>query len=476
MKLSLRLLLGYFLIVAVAGYFVMNIFLQEVKPGVRRATEGMLVDTANLMAQIAALDLKDKNINHGRLVQAFANLNKRPIGANIDGIVKNRVEYRIYLTDAQGIVIFDSSGKALGMDYSRWNDVYLTLRGKYGVRSTREIPSDDDSTIMYVAAPVKIDGVLVGSLTVAKPSSTMVPVIRRSERRITMAGGMLLGIALLIGMGFVWWITRSIKKLMGYAENVSAGKPTELPKMDSPELSRLANALESMRLKLEGKAYVEQYVHTLTHELKSPLAAIRGAAEILQESPPPETAQRFLGNIQQQNQRMQMLIDRMLLLARVESRVGVEFSKIDFCQLVEKAVEGKVAQARILDITLVLSLAKPCSIWGDPLLLSQAVANLLDNALDFTPTSGEIAVIGEAKEGIYTLCVNDSGVGIPNYARDKIFDRFYSLPRPDKGKSSGLGLSFVKEVALLHQGEIQIDNRTEGGVVATLSLPIKAAS
>ena len=86
MKIGLRLLLGYFLIVAVAGYFVLSIFVQEVKPGVRRATEGTLVDTANLLAQIARQDMQRGDAAHGQLAQAFTQLNQRPIGANISGI------------------------------------------------------------------------------------------------------------------------------------------------------------------------------------------------------------------------------------------------------------------------------------------------------------------------------------------------------------------------------------------------------
>ena len=114
MKIGLRLLLGYFLIVAVAGYFVLSIFVQEVKPGVRRATEGTLVDTANLLAQIARQDMQRGDAAHGQLAQAFTQLNQRPIGANISGIRKDRSEYHVYLTDAQGRVIFDSAGRAQG--------------------------------------------------------------------------------------------------------------------------------------------------------------------------------------------------------------------------------------------------------------------------------------------------------------------------------------------------------------------------
>ncbi|AJJ22406.1 two-component system sensor histidine kinase CreC [Yersinia enterocolitica] len=472
MKIGVRLLLGYFLIVAIAGYFVIRIFVQEVKPGVRRATEGTLVDTATLLAQFARQDMLQNKVAGGQLAQAFASLNLRPIGANIEGIRKDRNEYRVYLTDAKGRVIFDSSGKAVGQDYSRWNDVWLTLRGNYGARSTRTDPADEQSSVMYVAAPVIVENKIIGVLSVGKPNISMAPVIKRSERKILLAGGVLLGIALLIGLGFVWWINRAIGKLVDYAERVSEGQNVALPAMGSSELNDLARALESMRLKLDGKAYIEQYVHTLTHELKSPLAAITGAAELLRESPPPATAQRFLMNIEQQSTRIQQLVDKMLIQARLESRVDVQLSPIEISSIIKQAMGAKEAQAVSRGINLRLIRADSATLTGDGLLLSQALTNLIDNALDFTPAGGEVTVSGTRQTDEYLITVEDTGSGIPDYAQEKIFDRFYSLARANSPKSTGLGLNFVREVAAIHQGNISLENRQRHGVCARLTLPL----
>src|SRR5690606_34105283 len=116
--------------------------------------------------------------------------------------------------------------------------------------------------------------------------------------------------------------------------------------------------------------------------------------------------------------------------------------------------------------------AAPVHVAGDPFLLQQAVSNLLDNAIDFSPEAGEIEVsIAVEGEQARARIINE-GDGIPEYARERIFQRFYSLPRPQGGrKSTGLGLSFVKEVAELHGGTISIDNVGPCRVQATLSLP-----
>ncbi|RWS47740.1 two-component system sensor histidine kinase CreC, partial [Arcobacter venerupis] len=137
MRLGLQLLCGLLLIFALAAWFVLEIFVEEIKPGVRSATEDTLVDMTQLLAPLALDDLQEGNMMNGRLASAFARLNQNPINAMIDGHLKQQAEYRIYVTDRQGMVIYDSDGTDQGKDYSRWNDVYRTLRGQYGARSTR---------------------------------------------------------------------------------------------------------------------------------------------------------------------------------------------------------------------------------------------------------------------------------------------------------------------------------------------------
>ena len=110
---------------------------------------------------------------------------------------------------------------------------------------------------------------------------------------------------------------------------------------------------------------------------------------------------------------------------------------------------------------------------GEAFLLGQAVGNLVQNALEFTPPGGTVAVAVARRDRSVCITVEDTGPGVPDYALARIFDRFYSLPRPDSGrKSSGLGLSIVREIARLHGGEANLANRPEGGARAELSLPV----
>ena len=476
MKIGLRILLGYFVVVALAALLLAQVFVQQVKPGVRQTMEDTLVDTANLLAELARDDLLAGTIASGRFAESVRALAGRDIGADIWGFDKRRAQYRIYVTDARGIVVFDSTGDALGKDYSTWNDVYLTLRGEYGARSTRSDPDDDTSSVMHVAAPIRDrDGRIVGALTVAKPNSAIAPFIARSQAVVLRWGWVLMGVALLIGLVAAWWLSRQLAALRRYADAATAGERAVLPRT-AGEFADLGRALETMRLRLEGKQYVERYVHGLTHELKSPLAAIRGSAELLegQDAMPAPDRERFVASIRRQAERMATMIDKLLALAAVEHRQHLEDPRpVDLRAVLDDAAEDALPRLRQAGVTLSCALDEGLPpVHGDAVLLRQALDNLVENAIDFAPAGSVVDVRVHAVGDNVALDVADRGPGVPEYARDRVFERFYSLARPDGGsRSSGIGLCFVAEVAALHEGRVALEGRDGGGTVARLVLP-----
>ncbi|MFD3302165.1 two-component system sensor histidine kinase CreC [Aquipseudomonas alcaligenes] len=473
MPLGVRIFLVYFLFVGLAGWFVLSTVMDEIRPGVRQSTEETLVDTANLLAEILRDEVKNGSLAQGRLPELLKAYGQRQPQAQIWGVEKRAVSHRIYVTDARGIVLLDSSGVAVGQDYSRWNDVYLTLRGEYGARSTREDPADEDSSVMYVAAPIKDGAQIIGVVSVAKPNQSLQPYIERSQRRLGWLGAGLIVLGLLIGGALSWWLSGSLRQLTRYAGAVSRGERAELPELRGGELKQLAAAVQRMRTELEGKAYVEQYVHTLTHELKSPLAAIRGAAELLESEMPAEQRQRFVANIASEGARLQQLIERLLNLALVEQRQGLEERvAVDLHGLAEELLQAQVARIQAAGLRMENAIPAGLLVQGERFLLRQALANLLDNALDFTPAGGLLRFSAETRGGRVELALYNQGAAIPDYALPRLTERFYSLPRPASGrKSTGLGLNFVQEVALLHGGELALRN-VEGGVRASLHLPL----
>lgn len=473
MRIGLRVLLGYFLIVALAALLVGKVFVEQVKPGVRQAMEGTLIDTANTLAELAGDDMLAGHIADGRFARRVKAVQARKVGADIWGFPKDRSGFRVTVVDARGIVVFDSEGRDLGRDNSRWNDVYRTLRGHYGARSTRDDPNDADSTVMHVAAPIYDDGHrIVGVLTVAKPNRAMAPFIARSQNIIARWGFVLMGAALLAGLVAAWWLSRQLGALRRYADAVAAGERAPQPRA-AGEFGDLGRALHDMREKLEGKQYVEQYVHALTHELKSPLAAIRGATELLEQPLPEADRARFVASIRAQGERMAQMVDKLLALAAVEHRQKIEQpQRLDAATLLHEAADALRQRAEAAGVELQVDAPADAALQGDGFLLRQALVNLLDNALDFAPRGSSVEARASRDGDGLRFEIADRGPGVPDYARGHVFERFYSLPRPGGGsRSSGLGLPFVAQVAALHRGRVELHDRRGGGTVAELSLP-----
>lgn len=472
MTIGVRALLGYFLIVGLAVFFLMRVFVEELKPGVRQSTEETLVDTANLLAELLPDEVKAGTLAGGRFERAVDAYTLRKLDARIAGLVKAGVNHRIYVTDARGIVLYDSDGKDVGADYSRWNDVYLTLRGKYGARSTRADPSNALSSVMHVAAPIKDGEKIIGVVTVAKPNLSVQPFIEAGRRHMVRAGLVLVLLSLGVGILFSFSMSRSVGKVVRYAGDLAQGKRVPPPRLHG-ELRSVADAVTDLRGKLDGKSYVEEYIHAFMHEMKSPLSAIDGAAELLEGKMSEEDRTRFLANIRAECRRMREILDRLLELARLEQRQSLEArAPVRVHALGE---ELRVANEALLSAGGVAfrNEAPPgVVVTGDAFLLRQALGNLVDNAIQFTPPGGVITLRATTSYGRVQLRVHNSGSEIPDFALPRLFERFYSLPRPgSQKKSSGLGLGLVREVALLHDGQARVENAPEGGVAAILELP-----
>ena len=473
MKISARIFLGYFLIVGLAAYLLLNTFMAQLRPGMRQSMEEVMVDTANLLAEVVEREVTNRSINEGEFAQSMHDFLGRRLNADIWNLKKTDSNLRVYVTDAGGTVVYDSEGRDLGADYSQWRDVYLTLRGEYGARSTPAKPGDDLSTVMHVAAPILHNGRIIGVLTVAKPNTSVQPFIEIGRQKMTSTSLLLVAASLLLGLFFSYWFTQSIRKLVRYAQKVSRGERASLPRIREKELSDLGDAIERMRQELEGKNYVENYIHTLTHEMKSPLSAIKGAAELMQEDMPAEERDRFLRNILGETDRLQDFVARMLDLAMIEKRQALQdVTVIDLGELTGEVTAGKAAAIRSKGLKVTIVVPSSLQVRGERFLLMQALSNLVDNAIAFSDDNGGIEINGWQDDGNCMIDIIDNGPGIPSFASIKVFDRFYSLPRPDSGKkSTGLGLSFVREVVMLHHGEVTLQNRPEGGLLVRMVLP-----
>ncbi len=474
MKLGIRIFLCYLVIFAACFYFPINFVLDHLRIRYLEGVEDPLVDQANILAAIAGNEMEKGSLDERRWDTIFNEVKSRELSSRIYDFEKKNVDMSIYITDKNGIVIFDSEERAnIGKDFMKWRDVRLTLRGEYGARTTRKFDNDNKSSVLYIAAPIIIKGRVEGALTVAKPTTNINNYIDKAKPEILKVSLLSGFCAIVLSLVATLWIIRPINRLKLYAEDIREGKRVPFPRLDTTEIGEMGLAFERMKEALEGKKYVENYIQTLTHEIKSPVSAIRGAAELLEENMPEERRARFLLNIRTEANRIQDIIDRMLELSELENRNRLyQLKEIDTGAMIRTVIESKQPMLLKKNMAVNIKIDEELHAKGDQFLLHQAISNLVQNAIDFSPSGSQITVSVKTDGDLISIEVIDNGSGIPDYALEKIFNKFFSLNRPDTDKkSTGLGLNFVREVAELHNGKIMIENRKEGGVKAMFTIP-----
>ena len=225
----------------------------------------------------------------------------------------------------------------------------------------------------------------------------------------------------------------------------------------------------------------KDFVANVSHELRTPLSIIKGYIETLVDghrNMPIEDRDRFLQTIQRHTDRLNSLLDDLLALSRLESiNPGLHCESTQFADLVTSLIDDirgrSTADAHVISFTCDPAIG---SVLIDPLKVSQVCANLLDNALKYTPHGSRIDVTARLHEGEVEVCVRDNGPGIPEADLPHIFERFY---RVDKGRSretggTGLGLSIVKHTVQLHGGRVWVESELGKGTAFYFTLPQRA--
>jgi two-component system sensor histidine kinase CreC len=471
-----RVFLGIVLAFLLGVGYLLYTLLAEIDPRYRESAEESLVETSHLLATLIEEQLvHDGAIDVEPLVPLFRSLYARRFEARIFSLLKQRVELRATVTDAHGRVLFDSRGREVGADHSGWRDVSRALQGRYGARTSADMPDHPTSSVMYVAAPIRWQGRIVGAVSVGKPAQSFGQFVEAARQR-TLLVGLTSVIGVLVLMVILSaWLVRPFGLVGDVVRHVRRQRKLSLPRLSRSALGYLGAAYDDMRDALAGRSYVADYVQTLTHELKSPLSAIRGASELLQEPMPEADRQRFAANITREAQRIQELVDRMMELATIESRRALDtVQPVMLAPLLDEiAASARAAgAARGIDVRFEPPREPDgAAVEGDPFLLRRAITNLVDNALDFSPEGSVVQLSLVVKRRVVEVRVRDRGPGIPDYASGKVFEKFYSLERPQGRKSTGLGLAFVREIAELHGGRATLANAVDGpGAVAVLAL------
>ncbi|MGM8366270.1 two-component system histidine kinase PnpS [Virgibacillus sp. W0181] len=220
----------------------------------------------------------------------------------------------------------------------------------------------------------------------------------------------------------------------------------------------------------------KDFVANVSHELKTPITSIKGFAETLLDETmdDPETRKQFLGIIYEESKRIQVLIEDLLILSKLEKdEFQLVFSNINLSKLLEDIVPLIQHQATENNIDFTTNVLSDAKFVADKERIKQVLINLLANAISYTPAGGEINLTIDETEDFVSIQVTDTGIGIEQEALPRIFERFY---RVDKARSrntggTGLGLAIVKHIVEVHDGKISVESELNKGTTFSVYLP-----
>jgi two-component system OmpR family sensor kinase len=304
--------------------------------------------------------------------------------------------------------------------------------------------------------------------------------------------------------GAAWWIVRSslrpLEEVETTAEAIAAGDLTQrVPHRDPrTEVGRLSTALNTMlgqiEAAFEARRVTEQsaraseermrrFVADASHELRTPLTSIRGFSELYRQGAVEDDAAlaRVMRRIEDEATRMGLLVEDLLLLARLDQQRPLEAKPVDLVPLVRDSVLDARAASQGHDIRLAVdAVPDSATVIGDELRLRQVMANLIGNAIRHTP-AGTVVVVGLEQDGDehVVLEVRDDGPGIAEEDVGRVFERFY---RADPSRTrvgangstsggSGLGLSIVSALVAAHGGQVEVESTPGSGATFRVSLP-----
>lgn len=294
-------------------------------------------------------------------------------------------------------------------------------------------------------------------------------------------------IVLLTALGLGAWLIlrhglRPLEQMAVSASTISAGDLTERvsPADDKTEVGQLGLALNTMLDGIEGsfrerdatEMRLRQFLSDASHELRTPLTSIQGFAELfrLGTDQRPVDLPVILRRIEQEAGRMKVLVEDLLLLARLDETRPQASAPVDLSVLAADACSDAVATAPERQVTL--DAPTPVVVLGEADHLRQAIANLVANAVKHTPAGTPIEVITRIEGDQASVAVRDHGPGLDEATLAHAFDRFWQADAARVGTGSGLGLAIVAGIAEEHGGSVRAANRLDGGAVFTVTVPV----
>ncbi|MEW6583551.1 MAG: ATP-binding protein, partial [Actinomycetota bacterium] len=311
------------------------------------------------------------------------------------------------------------------------------------------------------AVPLTIGGVLYGTIVVSRPAKEFSVTLGDVLPRIAAATGL----GLIVGLVVILWATRLAMRPLRDMEEATAhvaegNLGITLTRGGPEELDTLAAAFNEMVAQLRQRdRMARDFLMQITHDLRTPLTAIRGHAQALADGVVPGDRQaRSFDVIASEAERLEGLVADLLDLARIQAhRFRLELADVDAAELVDRAVDAFAAQAEAGGVTLHGASGDLPVIVTDAARVRQIVANLIENALRWTPAGGTVRVEGGPRPGGgVAIDVSDTGPGIAPADREAVFEPFRSHETPDGLRGTGLGLAISRELARALGGDLAV--------------------
>jgi len=449
------------------------------------SAKSVMVEVSSLMSRVASQNNKDGEIDletFESLIVNYLRSQKNTIDTNNNQKLENLA---IYVTDKDGLLVLDSRGLILGTDLRSHDEVGSVLSGGQDITTVviKSIPGPKKargvvieylykSRFLNASNPIYgNNGEILGAVVVVAPLMDLL-----DQNYLLQFIFYIFLLALIFGALGSYRISRNIRRIEKYTESLFSGEDVPIPNLNN-QFDKLAKTIEKARTEVELKDDVEQYIDTLAHELRTPITGIQLTAENLLSPMSDEQRKRFIENILDSNKHMDLLVNRLLDLSRIERREALKrIESLNILQVVKNVLKAPSRVKNISDknIKIVLEIGGKSFLKAEKILLEQAIGNIVNNALDFSPKSGAITIKASETNAAISIVVLDDGPGIPPHVLSKLFTRFFSVSRPDTGvRGNGLGLRFVRKIMQLHGGEVTLQNRfIQQGAEAKLRFPI----
>jgi len=372
---------------------------------------------------------------------------------------ERRFGARLRLVDPHGIVRYDSSDKSeTGQDVSHHRDVSLALQGRYGARTA--LMPDRSLLYYHIALPVHDrDGNLIAIAAVQAHTQSITSAILQITKDYRIAMVIVGAIAILAAVFLSWTLTYRLRNLTAAIQSFARGETRfSFTTRGRDEIAILSLAVKQMAEEINTiSTRQSQMFESTVHQLKTPLTAIKGAADIIRDDPGnTDTRERFLRNIQISADRLLAMIHRLGELSRLKTEeLRGRKESVAYHAFLREVVQRNYPSP---DTPILLELPDTdVRLLLNPERVEQVIVNLLDNALRHTPPDGTITIRTHPEDGFLVTTVKDTGSGIEATDLYCVFEQFFTtVPRdPAAAGGTGLGLSIARSIIENHGGTIQ---------------------